>query len=665
MRALSFAFFAIALPAQVSAPAPQRQWLTDLQNIQQEMQEAPLGSLDAKVERAWRAALEVPQDPEFQMAAQMTSSFYQSQGYDLKAEEVLRQALAATPEADAQTRRNLTSQLASYFESTQQLVKALTIREAMAKEPPPPATNGYTPASYEAITLANLYERMGEFEKAEAAWQEVAARRAAEAAQKGSDSRLRTAVGPFSLGYRSGGQNELAAFYSRRGRAAEAELLYKKDLADAAQSSSPYQWNSAAEDYIGFLSQQRRFDEAVDLTRQSIARIEASSDPHANQVLHWKHQHLANLLTQAGRADEARAAQKEADEAASQLRESAAVPNVTAPNRVATVYDIVGPAQQAAIQGSIEVAVAAADKAVALAAERSRTNPQEVAGLMSLASVLLSKEKETEARRIAAEGLRILEQVPDHPRVADALGSVTSAMANLGMTAEAERAIDREEKILVSAKGAESEALNSVSYGRIALMQRDTNWTGVIDERKRMLARTEKATGSKSRESLYALREVAWAYPPLNNWPEEEGVLATLIERTVSVSGQSSLDHAHALVHTANRASQNREFDKALSWIDQAIEVARALPDASVHLPAMVQNRAQIVKATNAPPGAAAPNGDGRWFDNDRFQRTDGTRLGNRPAGALVVGPPGGTRSGQEGDRLLCPLAQLCYPGHG
>ena len=52
MRALSFAFFAFALPGQVSAPAPQPQWLADLQHIQQEMQVAPLGSLDWKVERA-------------------------------------------------------------------------------------------------------------------------------------------------------------------------------------------------------------------------------------------------------------------------------------------------------------------------------------------------------------------------------------------------------------------------------------------------------------------------------------------------------------------------------------------------------------------------------------------------------------------------------------
>lgn len=725
MHALSCALFAFALPAQVSAPAPQPRWLTDLQKIQQEMHQAPLGSLDGTVERAWAAALETPQHPQFQMAAQVTSSFYQSQGYDLKAEQVLRQALAAVAEGDAQTRRNLASQLAGHFESAQQLVKALAIREEIANE-----QQLDPPASYEAIALANLCERMGELEKAEAAWKEVALRRATESSARASGSAPRAFVGPFSHGYASGAENELANFYARHGRAAEAERIYKKALAGAAQSSSPYDWNGAADGYIGFLTQQRRFDDAVDLSRRIIARIERSSDPHTTRMLLYKRQHLSGLLAQAGRPDEALAVQKEAVEAAQadgfgtpehaqalgslaqtlinqnrleeaekvaaqmreagaadapnarfhesmaaqtlarirdmqkrpeeaqQLRASVGVPDLTA----TTVFDLVGPAQQAALQGNVDVAVAAADRAIALSAERARTNPQEVSGLMSLAHVLMSKQREGEARRIAVATLQILEQAPDHPRVADALGSVTSPLANLGMTAEAERVIERQERILIGAKGAESLALNSIGYGRVALMQRDSNWAGVIAERKRMLARTEKATGTRSRESLYALREVAWAYPSIHNWPEEEPVLLALLDRPLSLSGKSSLDHAHLLVHMANRASQNRQFDKALSWMDQAIEVTRALPDASVHLPAMAQNRAQIAQVKDGPPGgpfyapARVPaNSDGRWFDADRFQRTDGTRLGNRPAGAVLMRRPAVIRGGTANAPVAAP----------
>ncbi|HEU0140469.1 MAG TPA: tetratricopeptide repeat protein, partial [Bryobacteraceae bacterium] len=315
MRALCCVFFALILSAQVPAPVPQPQqpqWLMDLVKIRQELHQAELGSLDAKVEQAWRAALATPQHPRFPEAAQMAWGCYQAQGYDLKAEQVLRQALAAVPTDDPRIRRNLRSNLAIHFESTQQLVKALSIREEMAKEPPP-ATDGY---SHETAALANLYERMGEIEKAEAAWKEAAASRAAGSPQ--NDSRFaRTARRAFSpFGYVRGSQNELAGFYARRGRTAEAEQLYQKALDDAAQNNSAYEWSRAADNYIGFLSQERRFSEAIDLVRQSIARLEASADPQDARMLLSKRQHLASLLTQAGRSDEALEMQKQTVELA-------------------------------------------------------------------------------------------------------------------------------------------------------------------------------------------------------------------------------------------------------------------------------------------------------------------------------------------------------------
>ena len=707
MRVLCCAFFALVLSAQVPAPVPppkQPQWLMDLIKIRQEMHQAELGSLDAKVEQAWRSALATPQHPEFLAASQITWSFYQSQGYDLKAEQVLRQALAAAPKDDPRILRNLSSQLAIHFENTQQLVKALSIREEMAKDPPP-ATDGY---NHEAVALANLYERMGEIEKAEAVWKEAAASRAAGSPQ--NDSRfVRTARRGFLLGgfgyaggYRIGVPNELAGFYARRGRTAEAEQLYQKALDDAAQNNSSYEWNQAADNYIGFLSQERRFSEAIDLARQGIARLETFPDTQAAGMLLSKRQHLASLLMQAGRSDEALEMQKqtvelaqaqnpsgleyvqalgslaetlvsqnrleEAEKAVARMREAGAADtrngkfyevmavqvlarirdlqkkpeearqlrgsmggDSMAANREKTVYEATASAQQAALQGDIDTAIATAGEALALAMERSRSNPQEVSGLMSLANVLMDKQKKEEARRIMIETLRILDRVPDHPRVADALGSVTSVLFRLGMAAEAERAAERQEKILLEAKGAESLALHSISHARIERMQRDGDWMGVMEERKRMLDRVEKMTGAKSRESLSALREVAWAYPQLNNWPEEERVLSTLLERTANLSGRSGVEYSHLLVQMANRASHNRQFEKALNWIDQAIEVARALPDADVHLPGIMQNRAQIAQAKEAPRGgpfyapAGAASGAGRWFDTDRFRQSGPT----------------------------------------
>jgi tetratricopeptide (TPR) repeat protein len=663
MHALIPAFFAVAFAAQVSAQAPQPQWLTELQAIQREMYQSPLGTLDNKVDLAWRAALETgPRDWRFQMAAQIVSNFYQSQGYDLKAEQALRQAIAAVPQDDAQMRRNLTSQLAGVFECTGQLVKALAIREELAKLPPPTAT-----PSYEAAALANLYERMGEIGKAEAAWKEVAAQRAAEAAARTSDPRFASA--PFQ-------QNELANFYAHHGRAAEAEELYKKALAEAPQGRSPLVWDPAEEGYLNFLSEQRRFDEAAGLIRKSIQALEDSPDPQAAQALFAKRQRLVSIWRQAGRRDDALAMQKQAVEAARpgsleyvhalaslaqmlagenrleeaeqavaemrgtpagnangakfqeatalqtlarirdmqnrpeearRLRASAGMVNGAGRNQT-TLWDVVGPAQQEAFRGNVDAAAASMDKALALAAERITTNPQEITALTKMALLLKSRQREEEAQRIANVMVSLFDQAPDHPHVASALGSLSQLLAQLGMAAEADRLIERQEAILIRAKGAEAVALNEAGSGRIALMQHEQNWEGIAGERKRMLARMEKAAGPKSQDSMWLLRELAWSYQPLNNWPEEEGVFSMLLERTINFYGRSNVETAHVLQQMANRASENREYEKALGWIDQGIEAARATPDIAL-LQSLTQNREQILRAKDAPAASL------KWFN--------------------------------------------------
>lgn len=725
MRILSLALFAFTLPAQVSTPPSQPQWMAGLQKLLQDSHQAEIGSLDGQVEQNWQAALRDPRHPQFQTAAQMVSSFYLGQGYELKAEQVLRQATAAIPGADVQARWTLTNQLAAHFEGAGQLLKAVAIREQMAKQPRLNAAGGWSSPVHDAMALANLHERMGEFEKAEATWREVEALRLAAASQQESLAGQRIGVVSIPPGTAGGIPHDLADFYARRGRSAEAEAIYKAALAVAVRDDSPGDWNVAAEGYIGFLTRQRRYHEAIGLTRQFIERLEASGDPQITYVLLYKRQRLTQLLAQAGRPEEALATQRQAVEAAEargpsspehvqalasladtliqqnrleeaekvagrmreagaadaqnarfhesmalqtlarirdmqqrhaealRLRESVGVPGITELNRVTSVYEVVNPAQQAAHRGDVASAVAVVDRAMAVAAERVRTNPQEVPVLMSLAQTLMSKQKEAEARRIAVETLQLLEQAPDHPRVADALGSMVSLLAGIGMTAEAELALERQKKILLAAKGEGSPALNSVGHARVAMLQRDSDWAGILDERKRMLARTEDATGPKSTESVYALREVAWAYPPLNNWPEEERVLEMLLGRTVRVLGESSVDHAHLLVHMANRANQNREFDRAVAWIGRAIEVARTLPDADMQLPSMIENRDQILTAKNAPPAGARctppsvpANGDGRWFDTNSFQRTDGATLGVGQTGAILTGKPAYRRNG-------------------
>jgi hypothetical protein len=192
----------------------------------------------------------------------------------------------------------------------------------------------------------------------------------------------------------------------------------------------------------------------------------------------------------------------------------------------------------------------------AAAYDRIKANPNEIAGLMSLASILRNKDRGDDARRLVNETLRAAERLPDHPRVADALSSLTPLLAQFGMRSEAEQVLERQTRIFLATKGAGSLALNAVSRGRIALLQQALDGAGVLAEYERMLARTEQATGVRSRESVYALREVAWAYPAVENWAAEERVLRKLLERTIRAFGRGSVDHTDLLEHMRNRARQ-------------------------------------------------------------------------------------------------------------
>jgi hypothetical protein len=670
MRVLTLCLLAFNLLAQNYTPQPEPQWLVNLRTAHY----STLQTDYPEIEQTWRSALRDPLHPQFPAAAQLASSLYNMYGYELKAERILRQALAAVPgDLAPQTHRNLAWQLASHFETTQQLVKALAIREEMGKPGPAEAE---AQSTTDAAALARLYERMGEIEKAEVAWKAASARRTAEMAASGVHPRSATVMRSFSglrgmpygfAGSNYGPGNELAGFYARHGRAADAERIYKEAVASEPGSLQ------AVDAYAEFLAGQQRFDDAIALSRQSLSRLEASPTPDAAQIRIYRQQALAGLLTRAGRTADALAVMRQSvdaaqslgsapvylqslgslaraligqnrlDEAettvermrdaisgtnpmavdilaqirqrqqrteeAARLRASLREPAVATGERPPALHDLIAPAEQAAAAGNIDPALALVGQAIALAAERVRTSPQEVTLLLRLAHLMAGRNQAAAARRLAHEALRILEQAPDHPRVADALGSLVSQLAALGLTAEAERALERQERILISAKGEESPALNADGYGRIALLQRTSDWNGILNERKRMHQRTSAATGARSQESLFALREVAWAYAPLDDWPEEERTLLALRTQTVSLLGLSSIEHVNLLEHMANRAAHHRQLDQALRWIDEAIEIAPGLASGSSMLPSLVQTRARFTEAHdfNRGLGAGSP----------------------------------------------------------
>ena len=112
MRAFIFTLLTLTLTLLGQTPPPQPEWIEALRTLQQETHQAPLGSLDAKFESAWRSAVQSPWHPQFPMAVEIVSGFYQSQGYEVKAEQILRQAIALAPDGDSPSRRALNNRLA-------------------------------------------------------------------------------------------------------------------------------------------------------------------------------------------------------------------------------------------------------------------------------------------------------------------------------------------------------------------------------------------------------------------------------------------------------------------------------------------------------------------------------------------------------------------------
>lgn len=697
------------------AMEPEPQWLKDLREVQQQIYQNPGKFLDQKAQQAWQAALATPQHPQFQQAATITLNLYQSQGYDLKAEQLLQQAISLIPPDQLLVKRQLRLHLASHYETIGQLVKAVGIREQMIQEPFPAEGDDSTGFSFEINAFANLYERMGEMEKAESLWGKATELGKTQkiAAISGS-APFRGGISSNRFGYRFQ-QQYLADFYIRRERPEEAEKIYRKALAEA---TAPEDWVSAADGYILMLTQQRRFAEAIELQKQSFAKLDASADPQAFRTVLYRRQSLSNLLEQAGQLDEALAIEKQAvseaqkngtgspeymqalnsltqmlmrlnrlDEAeeaieqtrvaasaskdqlpfaenmavqalarirkiqnkpdeARKLRESIHVPSQSS-NQQGSLHHRISSLQQNVLRGNVDVVLVDLDGALALAAEKIPDDPRAAGTLISLANILMGRQKLDEARRIVLAILPLLNDAPDHPGVADVLGSLTYVMTGLEMGAEIEQAMARQEKILIAAKGPESLALNAVHQSRLLLMQRNSDWSSVVDERKRILDRTEKLTGLKSMESFHALRELAWAYPPSNQWSEEQVVLSRLQERTGILRGTTSSDYAHILFQLANRNADNQQFDQALAFMDQGIEIIRNLPDGQTQLPGWLENRVSIVNRRDALLGGkpfiqqnGGMNNNQRWFDTSQSLGTNRPRFGGRAERGVMSNLP-------------------------
>ena len=281
-------------------------------------QGAALGSLDQEVEKSWGAALAAgPVHPLFESAAQQTAQYFASQGYDRKAEAILRQAISAAgqarvEQADPAKARSLRLALAQRLSQEQRLLAAAVLTEAVLEEikaaPDQAAPGGRISA---LMQLAQLREQMGELETAEVLLREAKTLQSAPAAPRSSVSvpHFARAANPGSTGFvRAGsgrnyaGVTDLAGFYQRHGETAKAEGLLQKELNEA---KAPEEVFRAVQSYGQFLISQQRWEEGAAQWEKLIALQSASGRPEDRQTLAYSRVNLAHALMAGGRAEKA------------------------------------------------------------------------------------------------------------------------------------------------------------------------------------------------------------------------------------------------------------------------------------------------------------------------------------------------------------------------
>ncbi len=329
MLVSSLSLIPLLLTAQFQ-PDAQPPWFIELQKIIQERHQAPLGSLDHQVDQIWQQALLAPEHPLFLHAAQSVQMHYHSQGYHLRAEAILEQALQTVPADLPEIRWQLISALAMNDEMSFRFKKSLARREALLDEILASEKEKHH-ALPVLLQTASIHERMGEMEKAESAIrklielkQKIAEQQKTElkdfagaphriAETRGSISHLSAFRGNPNIVSRSFihhqpypsaaiSQNQLASFYARTGRQEEAEKIYRISLEQSEQDASS--WNRAARDYVNFLQGLGRFPEALTFSLQMMERVKTLPDSQRFNPHDLQHQ-LVHLYQQNGQMDQA------------------------------------------------------------------------------------------------------------------------------------------------------------------------------------------------------------------------------------------------------------------------------------------------------------------------------------------------------------------------
>lgn len=676
-------------------------------------QGAALGSLDLEVEKSWAAALAAgPGNPYFEAAAQQTAQYFGAQGYDRKAETILRQAIAAAKQTaeDPAGTRPLKLALAQRLNQEQKFLSAAALIEGILEE----TKGAQDPARASALMqLAHLREQMGEMEAAEALLREAKALQFTPQAvpASGQGSMRFTMGGPRS-------SSELVGFYQRHGDTAKAEALFQKDLQEAKTPEAVFR---ARLSYAHFLNSQQRWEESVVQWETLVEVQSAAPRPEDRQMLASSRVSLAQALTAAGKAEKAleilkdhvvqssgdgyqRAEalrfyasiliqQKKFEEAekvveqirqptgknapemskqtestadyllaeirqmqnrgqeARALREKAMAPShrPEGTGGPVPVWSLLQPVQELIGRHKYDEAMAQLQRILVDSTPRIHSNPEEIAAFTNFIYSLPQGRRE-ERLELMRNILSTLDGVrpADHPRVAQALGQFMGSAMEAGLSpGEITRLLERQEKILAAAKGEDSLALNGVSQQRARFFAFRGDFAEAASEMKLALKRAQAVSGAKSQPALQMMRELANSLQMISeSWPEEEGLRLALIEASTPSNGYGG-SLVHEMNQLANRYRAVGQREKAVAWMDRAIELARKNPQTAPMVQHLEEQRSNFANGPMQPQASGVQfygGGETGWFDTGAFATVQRNGFGNRavPAGIIrsTIGNP-------------------------
>ena len=593
-------------------------------------------------------------------------------------QEVLDEVKGATDDAAVRTRISAIRQLAQLREQMGEIEAAEALLRELRTLPLPPAPQppsssgpqfarsgrpgfaafrmGDFSGSYAGPSdLAGFYQRQGETAKAEALlkkeieeantpeetyralqhhvsflssqqrWEESVAQLEKLTAMLNASSR------PEDRQMLAGGRQQMAQTLAMAGRPERALEILRDNVAQSGGDA--FQHAEALRSYASQLIQQKQFDEAekvVEQIRQPSGKNAAEVSKYAQSMAD---QILANIRQAQNRMEEARVL-RERTMAQASRPDGAPVP----------VWNLLQPVQEAMRRHKYDEALAQAQRILADAAPRIRSNPEEIGAFTNLIHQFPQGRQEERLQLMHALLSAMDSVVPaDHPRVARALGQLADISMQVGFrAAEVTRLQERQEKILIATSGEDSPALNNVSRQRAQFYTFRGDHAEAAAELGRAVKRSEAASGPRSQPTLQIMRELTNSLQMTNDsWPEEESVRLAVIGR----SGQSNGMVLHDMSTLASRYFAAGQRENAVSWMNRAIEFARKSPQAASLVPQFTQQRDHFANAQNqAQPGAnpfygAAP---ARWFDTSAYSTTHGTSIGSRPVPAGVGSAGGG-----------------------